>query len=184
MLGRWTVSFNQAGQIFSSSNASKKSIPAECMLLWNTNTRSILAFIYFPHNIFPDVSPPSKANTLCSFKKRWLITSERAQRASEVFSICNIAAYCACYVRRQLCTVTRDVVCFVGAIICYYPNWTRNKHVCMYVCMYNGKISVWAARPGPARPGLKRFWEAHISATAWPIDLRSSLLGSPIPSTP
>ena len=39
-------------------------------------------------------------------------------------------------------------------------------------------------RPGPVRPGLKRFSEAHISATAGPIDLRSSLLGSPIPSTP
>ena len=40
------------------------------------------------------------------------------------------------------------------------------------------------ARPDPARPGLKRFSEAHISATAGPIDLRSSLLGSPILSTP
>ena len=39
-------------------------------------------------------------------------------------------------------------------------------------------------RPGPTRPGLKRFSEAHISATAGPIDLRSSSLGSPIPSTP
>ena len=39
-------------------------------------------------------------------------------------------------------------------------------------------------RPGPTRPGLKRFSEAHILATAGPIDLRSSLLGSPIPSTP
>ena len=39
-------------------------------------------------------------------------------------------------------------------------------------------------RPDPTRPGLKCFSEAHISATAGPIGLRSSLLGSPIPSTP
>ena len=39
-------------------------------------------------------------------------------------------------------------------------------------------------RPGPTRPGLKRFSEAHISAAAGPIDLRSSFLGSPISSTP
>ena len=41
----------------------------------------------------------------------------------------------------------------------------RSERAKSFQC--NGKISVWAARPG-----LKRFWEAYISAINWPIYMR------------
>ena len=43
---------------------------------------------------------------------------------------------------------------------------------------YTLKIWVWAAAGRP----WSRFWEAYISGTVSPIDKRSSLVGSPIPS--
>ena len=49
----------------------------------------------------------------------------------------------------------------------------------------SGKIWVWAARHGPTRHDTTPwyFWRANISAATGPIDKRSSLMGSYIPST-
>ena len=45
-----------------------------------------------------------------------------------------------------------------------------------------GKSWVWATGRPAGRP-WSRFWEAYISGTESPIGKRSSLVGTPIPST-